>query len=37
MCGILGFFGGKKPNLDFFNEILEITNHRLVKIGQKRI
>ncbi|MDB2446712.1 asparagine synthase (glutamine-hydrolyzing) [Candidatus Pelagibacter bacterium] len=28
MCGILGFFGGKKPNLDFFNEILEITNHR---------
>ena len=28
MCGILGFFGEKKPNLDFFNEILAITNHR---------
>ena len=28
MCGILGFFGSKKPSLDFFKEILAITNHR---------
>lgn len=28
MCGILGFFGEKKPNFNFFNEILAITNHR---------
>ena len=28
MCGILGFFWRKKPNENFFHEILSITNHR---------
>ena len=28
MCVILGFFGEKKPNENFFHEILSITNHR---------
>jgi asparagine synthase (glutamine-hydrolysing) len=28
MCGILGFFGDKNPNINFFREILSLTNHR---------